>query len=585
MKIKHLFYSLAVAAAAVSCSNGKPSDGEHVLHILTTNDVHGSWFDSTYVGGGIKNSLYAVNHYIDSVRNEFGGENVLLIDAGDCLQGDNGAYYYNYVDTESEHLFPQLMNYMCYDAVVVGNHDIETGHEVYDRVAAELDRYGIPFLAGNAIRNDNGKPYFQEYQVYNKAGLKVVVAGYTNANMSAWLTESLWSGMTFKSLLPLVQESVDRITAKENPDLFIVAVHSGSGEGDGSMLESQGLDLFYSLKGVDAVITSHDHSALIKNENDMLFLNSGSHSRNLCHGTISVSVEGGKVVSKSNDVELIPVKASNVDTQMRDAFHKHFSTVKAFTVRTVGRLTEDLVTRDAYAGMCGYVNLVHAIGLQFAELSFAAPLTFNGTVTKGDIIYNDLFTIYPFENQLFVMELSGKEIKNYMELSYDRWINTVSDLKAAAAGKSSEHVLKIRPGVDQRTSQTRWSFENRSYNFDSTAGLNYTVDVTKPNGSRINIESMADGSAFDESKVYKVAVTSYRSGGEQMKAGTGIEDTDSRIVERYPEYREMIYKYLEKNGVIDPAQIAAQPNLGHWSFVPEADAAAAIARDMKLLFE
>ncbi len=585
MTIKQLIYSLAAAAAVAACGSPKPADGEHTLHILTTNDVHGSWFDSTYVGGGIKNSLYAVNHYIDSVRNEFGGENVILIDAGDCLQGDNGAYYYNYVDTESEHIFPQLMNYMGYDAVVVGNHDIETGHDVYDRVAAQLDKYGIPFLAGNAIRNDNGKPYFQEYKVYNKAGLKVVVAGYTNANMSAWLTESLWSGMTFKSLLPLVQESVDRITAKEDPDIFIVAVHSGTGEGDGSMLESQGLDLFYSLKGVDAVITSHDHSAVIKDENDMLFLNSGSHSRNLCHGTITATVEGGKVVSKSNDVELIPVKASNVDTQMRDAFHKHFATVKAFTVRTVGRLTEDLVTRDAYAGMCGYVNLVHAIGLQFAELSFAAPLTFNGTVTKGDIIYNDLFTIYPFENQLFVMELSGKEIKNYMELSYDRWINTVSDLKAAAAGRSSEHVLKIRPGVDQRTSQTRWSFVNRSYNFDSTAGLNYTVDVTKPNGSRINIESMADGSAFDESKMYKVAVTSYRSGGEQMKAGTGIEDTDSRIVERYPEYREMIYKYLEKNGVIDPSQIAAQPNLGHWTFVPEADAAAAIARDMKLLFE
>ena len=584
MKIKHLIYSLVITAAAVSCT-GNPSDGEHVLHILTTNDVHGSWFDSTYVGGGIKNSLYAVNHYIDSVRNEFGAENVILIDAGDCLQGDNGAYYYNYVDTESEHLFPQLMNYMGYDAVIVGNHDIETGHDVYDRVAAQLDKYGIPFLAGNAIRNDNGKPYFQEYKVYDKAGLKVVVAGYTNANMSAWLTESLWSGMTFKSLLPLVQESVDRITAKEHPDIFIVAVHSGTGDGDGSMLESQGLDLFYSLTGVDVVITSHDHSAVIKNENDMLFLNSGSHSRNLTHGTIAASVEGGKIVSKKHDVELIPVKASNVDTQMRDAFHKNFAAVKAFTVRTVGRLTEDLVTRDAYAGMCGYVNLVHAIGLQYAELSLAAPLTFNGTVTKGDIIYNDLFTIYPFENQLFVMELSGKEIKNYMELSYDRWINTVSDLKAVASGKSSEHVLKIRPGVDQRTSQDRWSFVNRSYNFDSTAGIIYTVDVTKPNGSRINIESMADGSAFDENKMYKVAVTSYRSGGEQMKEGTGIEDTDSRIVERYPEYRELIYQYLEKNGVIDPSQIAAQPNLGHWTFIPEADAAAAIARDMKLLFD
>lgn len=582
MTFKHLIYSMAVAAAAVSCAS-KPSDGEHVLHIITTNDVHGSWFDSTYVGGGIKNSLYAVNSYIDSIRSEVGGGNVILIDAGDCLQGDNGAYYYNYVDTETEHLFPQLVNYMGYDAVVVGNHDIETGHDVYDRVRKEMDLFGIPFLGGNAIRNDNGKSYFQTYQVYNRAGLKVVVAGYTNANMSAWLTESLWSGMTFKSLIPFVQESVDEITAKEKPDVFIVAVHSGTGAGDGSALESQGLDLFQSLKGVDAVITSHDHNAVVKSEDGKLLLNSGSHAKNICHGTVSVVVEGGKVVAKDRSAEVIPVKASNVDTQMRDAFHKQFATVKAFTVRTVGRLTEDLVTRDAYAGMCGYVNLVHAIGLQYADLSLAAPLTFNGTVTKGDIVYNDLFTIYPFENQLFVMELSGKEIKNYLELSYDRWINTVTDLKAV--GKSSEHVLKIRPGVDQRTNQTRWSFVNRSYNFDSAAGINYTVDVTKPYGERVNIESMASGNAYEMDKMYKVAVTSYRSGGDQMKEGSGVEDTDSRIVERYPEYRELIYQYLEKNGVIDPAQIAAQPNLGHWNFVPEKEAAEAIARDMALLFE
>ena len=584
MKFKYLLYSLA-AASVVSCGGQKPSDGEHVLHILTTNDVHGAWFDSTYVGGGVKNSLYAVKHYVDSVRNSVGAENVLLIDAGDCLQGDNGAYYFNYVDTETPHLFPRLVSYIGYDAVVVGNHDIETGHDVYDRITKELAECDIPFLAGNAIRNDNGKKYFEYYKVFDRAGLKVLVLGYTNANMSAWLTESLWSGMTFKSLLPLVQEDVDAVKAKVKPDVVIVAVHSGTGEGDGTMLESQGLDLYNSLTGVDAVITSHDHSARTMVNDHTMLINSGSHSRNLGHGVITAKVEGGKVVSIDRKSETIPVNAAMVDTRMRDTFHKDFEAVKAFTVRKVGELTEDLKTRDAYAGMCGYVNLVHAIGLQFAELSLAAPLTFNGTVTKGDLIYNDLFTIYPFENQLFVMEISGSELKNYLELSYDRWINTVSDLKAVAAGRSDEHVLKIRAGLDQRTGQKNWSFINRSYNFDSAAGIVYTVDLTKPYGSRIAIASMADGSAFELEKMYKVAVTSYRSGGEQMKEGTGIEDTESRIVERYPEYREMIYQYLEKNGKIDPDAIAAQPNLGHWEFIPAEDAAAAIARDMKLLFE
>ncbi len=115
--------------------------------------------------------------------------------------------------------------------------------------------------------------------------------------------------------------------------------------------------------------------------------------------------------------------------------------------------------------------------------------------------------------------------------------------------------------------------------------MNYTVDVTKPYGERIGIMSMADGSAFESDKTYRVAVTSYRSGGEQMKKGTGIEDTESRIVERYPEYRELIYQYLQKNGEINPETIKQTPKLGHWEFVPQAEASAAIARDMNLLFK
>ena len=104
----------AVLSAAVSCVNG-PS-GEFQFDLLTTNDVHGSWFDSTYVGGQVKNSLMAINTYVNEYRDSLGKDNVLLVDAGDCLQGDNAAYYFNYVDTLSPHLFSRLAAYMKYDA-------------------------------------------------------------------------------------------------------------------------------------------------------------------------------------------------------------------------------------------------------------------------------------------------------------------------------------------------------------------------------------------------------------------------------------------------------------------------------------
>ena len=65
MKVKTLLLALATLAAA--CSSPL-KDGEYKLTLLTTNDVHGHFFDSTYVGGGLSKSLMAVNHLVDSVR-------------------------------------------------------------------------------------------------------------------------------------------------------------------------------------------------------------------------------------------------------------------------------------------------------------------------------------------------------------------------------------------------------------------------------------------------------------------------------------------------------------------------------------
>ena len=558
-----------------------PKDGTYTLHLLTTNDVHGSWFDSTYVGGGVRRSLFAVNHYVDSIRRADGADRVLLVDAGDCLQGDNAAYYYNYVDTLSEHLFVRLASYMKYDAVAVGNHDIETGHAVYDRVARDLSRRGVAFLAGNAVRTDDGKPYFTPYKVFRRAGLKVLVLGYTNPNMKAWLDEKVWSGMDFKSLLPLVQEDVDRVVAKEHPHVVVVAVHSGTGKGDGSILESQGLDLFKSLHGVDFLVCSHDHRPFLAKTDSLHLINSGSHARNLGHGVVTVTLSGGKVVGKQLASELIPVKRECTDSAMRAAFAADYAKVKAFTCQKVGALAVELRTRDAYCGMSPYIDLVHTVQLlsSGAQLSFAAPLTYNGKVAPGTLVYNDMFTIYPFENQLYRVRMTGGEIRRYMEHSFDLWIQ--DPLKTG-------HVFKIEPKDDPRTGQQRWSFVNRTYNFDSVAGLNYTVDVTKPCGARVQIISLPDGSPFDEAAEYSVAMTSYRAsgGGGLLLNGAGLraESVAERTEARLPEIRQLLYEFVRKNAVIGPELFSDPKLLGSWRFVPEDLAQKALNADMDLLF-
>ena len=575
--MKNIIYSI-VAAAALLASCCGPKDGEYTFRVLTTNDIHGRYFDSLYVTDRTSNALTNVSWYADSIRVADGADNVILIDAGDCLQGDNAAYYFNYADTESKHLFARMMEYVGYDAVVVGNHDIETGHPVYDRIRRTMD---VPFLAANAIRTDNGKSYFQEYVTLKRHGLKITVIGFTNPNIKSWLSPLLWEGMTFESLLPMAQESVDRIVAKEKSDVVVVAVHAGTGEGDGSQLESQGLDLFNSLHGVDFVICAHDHRPVVHKNDSICLINAGSHCRNLGFGTVKVKVENGKVVSKTLDAELLPVDKNNVDKQMQQTFRPEFEAVKAFTLKEVGELKTELRTRDAYRGMSDYMNLIHtlSIGCSPAQISFAAPLTFNGFVKEGTLVYNDLFTIYPYENQLFVVKMTGKEIKDYLEFSYDSWINTIDS--------ADDHVLKIVNAADPRTGQSRWSFVNRSYNFDSAAGLIYKVDVTKPVGQRVLIESLADGTSFDEASEYNVAMTSYRAsggGGLMTAAGVDTERINDRVVEYYPEIRNILYDYLLENKVIDTAHTGNRNLIGEWRFIPEDLASKALDKDMELLF-
>ena len=550
------------------------------IHIVSTGDVHGSWFNEPYIDGQkTKTSLMSVKHYVDSLRAVAGPDNVILIDAGDALQGDNAAYYYNYVATDKPHLFTLIADYMGYDALVMGNHDIETGHPVYDRVNFELGVAGIPWLGGNAVWAKTGKPYFPIYTILNKGGLRIAVLGFNNAYIKNWLSEELWSGMDFKSLLPYVQDCVNMVNGTEHPDATIVAVHSGTGEGDGKELESQALDLFNSLSGVDVLIGAHDHRQCFDNKDGFCYVNSGSRAGYVGHCVLNVEMKGKKVVSKSVKGETVRLDKNAVDNDMIEHFRADFEEVKAFTNRKVGSLAMPLRTRDAYKGMCDYINLVHTvqIGVEEAQISFAAPLTFNGFVHEGDIVFNDMFTIYPYENQMVVARMTGKEIRNYLEYSYDSWICTPGD-----------HVLNIHEEADPRTGNARWSFDGRSYNFDSAAGICYTVDVTKPFGKRVSISSMADGSAFSESAWYNVAMTSYRAngGGGLVRNGACIsaEEMNERIIAKYPEIRELIYQFIVKNGTLDKSLLNNSSVLGGWSFIPADVVAPLMDADMAKLF-
>ena len=575
---------IAAAAALTLSACSTLKDGEYNLSVVSTGDGHGYWFAKPIEDGGkARGSLMAQSAFVNGIRESKGADNVILVDAGDNFFGNGAPFYYNYVDTTAAHLYPRLASYMGYDAVIAGHSDFESGHRVYDRVAKEMRKEGIPFLAGNALSDKNGKPYFPAYSIIKKGGVKVAVLGYTNADNASLMDASGVSGIRFESLLPLVQEDVDKVRSKEKPQVVIVVAHTAMGKGDGQNLEKQGLDLFQSLKGVDIIITGHDHSNKAMSADSVVVLDCGRAGQNAGVTDIKLVVKGGKVVSRTLDANMVSIKSEEYDSAMEKAFETDYNKVHSFMTSTVGEIKKDLVSREFYYKQCDYLNFLHALAFSAypVDISLSATLLIDGKVPAGEVRYQDIRKVYPYENKLVVLRLTGAEIKKYLEASYDAWINTVAD------PSDGSHVLKIKQSKDYSTGKMAWKLAKSPANFDSAAGINYTVDVTKPYGSRITITGMADGRTFEMDKEYIVAITTYRSvgsGGLLKAAGLpDMKSVEDRIVYRGPEFRTILYEYFKKYGSVDPAVIGDPKAIGSWKFVPDF-APDAIKADVELLY-
>ena len=94
------------------------------LRIIETSDVHGCFFPYNFVERKpLQGTLVCVNTYVNKLRHQY-GENVLLIDNGDILQGQPTCYWTNYVAKDEENIAAKVINYMKYDAETIGNHDV-----------------------------------------------------------------------------------------------------------------------------------------------------------------------------------------------------------------------------------------------------------------------------------------------------------------------------------------------------------------------------------------------------------------------------------------------------------------------------
>jgi len=561
------------------------------VKIIETSDVHGAIFPFNLKENKETNSSLArVMTYLKEQRADT-NQIVFLLDNGDILQGDPVVYYYNFEKTDTIHLYADVMNYMKYDAGTVGNHDIETGHDVYDKFNGELN---FPWLAANAINTETNQPYFKPYTTVERGGVKIAILGLITPAIPQWLPEIIWSGMRFDDIIETAQKWVKKIRETEQPDLMIGLFHAGvdytyNDQNENTYKNENAAKLVAEkVDGLDVVFVGHDHSGWnMKTMNpsgkDVLILGTTAGARNLAVANYVLKYDKMCMIYDRKEIsgELVDMQNYAPDVEFMNRYKNNFEEAMNYVSRPVGEFSEMISSRDAMFGPSKFTDLIHIVQLKLtdADVSFTAPLSFNAKIDKGTVFVKDMFDLYRYENLLYTMELSGQEIKDYLEFSYGNWFNIMNT--------ENDHLLKFKLDENgnikysERTNSPE--LEERYYNFDSAAGIEYVVDVTKPFGERVQINRFSDGKDFELNKKYKVAVNSYRGngGGGHLTRGAKIpqEELSSRIINSTEkDLRYYLMKWIEQQKVVEPKL------LNNWKIIPENYRQAGKQKDYLLLF-
>ncbi len=567
-KKQQMRYAIIFGILLIYITSCQKSDT--VVRLAVTTDVHGMIFPYNFTDR--KPSDHSLSHIYSYVCLNQNRKDTLffLLDNGDFLQGQPTVYYYNFIDTLSMHLSARVMNYMGYAAGTVGNHDIEAGPAVYDKIRETFD---FPWLAANAVHTNSGEPYFEPYTILKAGGIRIAVLGLITPGIPHWLPKNLWPDMEFRDMVETAGSGFRSSLKKKIPiwwsDCSIPELMPATGEIRNPYLnENAVLHVAEQVPGFDVIFAGHDHKVSIQwivnhRGDSVLVVDPGSHARFAGEVTITFGPKGTRDISARN----VPMAEFEPSPDFGKAFAQELEMVTQYLEDTITWLSETMTGVDALFGPSSMMSLIHQVQLELsgADLSFTAPLSLSAKLEKGPLLVSDMFKLYRFENMLYTMELSGEEMDGFLEHAAGMWFNTMSH--------SGDHLLHFKTENSGR-------LNNPYYNFSSAAGIEYTVDVTQPPGERVHILGFSNGNSFNPEEKYLVAINSYRGngGGGHLTRGAGIPAGE--LPERIKwstdiDLRYYLMHYLSEQETLD------QPVLNNWHCIPEDWASRASATDMK----
>lgn len=555
-----------------SCQDAAPRTAN--IEFIYTTDVHGRLLDVDFMQHDHEVvSLANVMTYVEEARADANKE-LILLDNGDLLQGDPSMYYYNVQAIRDEHLAVRVANYMQFDAINMGNHDFESGEAIYyDHFYKQTQ---AKVLGANCIDSRSQQPMFNPYTIVERGGFKIAILGISHSGTPQWLPKSMYPHIDFESMTQTTRDWVSRIIRLENPDMLVVMFHAGHEstefiDNKSNMKFIENVEsIVKQTHGIDLILIGHDHKSGIWKMEDadgdsIPVVQPKSHAEQFA--TIDVTLTNDKTATQKitiGDIKLNDTWRLAPSKSYTDQFADAVTSVDHYLNTPLGALADTLDGKTTLVGQSNLMDFIHEVQLNRtgADISMASALSSFADIPAGDITMRQLFDIYKYENQIDKVWMTGEDVKKFLEFGYGRQFTHMRS--------PNDHLLNYITDEHGNVIMGHFGPElvTPQYNFTSAAGINYIVDVTKPVGERVTIESMADGTPFSLEHRYIVVLSSFQAsgGGGFVTKGLGWDEQDMRyhsVTESTKDMRYYIAEHIRKHGIVKSTRS------GHWRVIPE----------------
>ena len=536
------FSLVAAGSLLTACdSNDEPPEPQpppvkdtspRTLTLLQTSDLHTNIFPWDYFTGkpDVKRGVAKVATLVKQERAK-NPDCTLLFDTGDTIQGTPLGTYYALVDNTPKHPMALAMNELGYTAMALGNHEFNYGLDVLNKFKSEAN---FPLLGANVRKSVDGSEAFTPYIIKTVCDVKVGILGLVTPGVATWERAENIPGLRFDSPLETAKFYVPKMKA-EGADVVVVAIHSGpdkqptgSASSPDSWLadyadaskwadrgnlpgENEAVQIALGVPDVDVMLTGHTHQPipkmLLKNKDDgseVLLTQPNRWGSHLANVQLNVTWKEDRWTVERHDAGLHAVDDTvTADATVTQLIQTYHDTTVAYVNQKIGTTTAvfpgGYAARYVDSALSDLINTVqeeaaHEAGYD-VDLSLSAIFTNDVSLPAGDVTLRDAYSIYIYDNTLYVMEINGSILRRALEMN-TLYFKTLDGANLPA--KPADAKATTPPVAD--------------FNWDLYSRIEYGYDLTKPIGSRLT-HLRFQGQNVTDDQVFRVAINNYRAGG------------------------------------------------------------------------